>query len=511
MAKRTERVAPGWRQRVRNASLSTRVVVGSALLSLFVATAFAVLVYAISTLDDATKRERHATAVTAATLRLEKLVLDLQTGVRGYVLTGKSNALEPYRAARAALPAKLAAFEKLPQTSAQRRRARDLADKIEFYANDYTRYVVLIARNLPAASRTQAVTNEDEAEISEIRAGFKRFLSAENVLAARRTSTAQHRSNQAILLAVFGLIASAALIAGFGLYLARAIGRPVQNVADGATQLAGGDLSTRIVPAGPREVRDLTESFNRMAERLEQSRRELEARNERLKKSEEAKSELVSVVAHELRTPLASILGFTSVLRHRQTTAEERRQYLDIIDAQGHRLASLVNDFLDVQRLDEGKLTLSRELVDLGRIVRDQTDLFSGQSPKHLIDVALPAEPLPVRGDPNRLAQVVANLLSNAIKYSPDGGHVRIAGDRENGHVRISVNDEGMGIPDELQREIFGKFVRGHATANGIEGSGLGLAISRSLVEAHGGRIDFESRSGVGSTFWFELPAASPE
>jgi signal transduction histidine kinase len=510
MAKRTD-PAQGWRQRARNASLSTRVVVGSALLSLFVAAAFAMLVYAISTLDDATKRERHATAVTAATLRLEKLVLDLQTGVRGYVLTGKANALEPYRTARAALPEKLAAFEKLPQTAPQRRRAENLAEQIQFYVNDYTQNVLLLARELPAASRSQAVTMEDETEISGIRAGFKRFLSEENVLAARRTSAAQRRSNEAIILAVFGLIASAALIAGFGLYLARSIGRPVQSVADGATRLAGGDLSTRLVPAGPREVRELTESFNRMAERLEQSRRELETRNERLKKSEEAKSELVTVVAHELRTPLASILGFTSVLRHRETTPEEQRQYLDIIDAQGHRLASLVNDFLDVQRLDEGKLTLSRELVDMSRIVRDQTDLFSGQSPKHLIDVALPEAPLPVRGDPNRLAQVVANLLSNAIKYSPEGGLVRIEGDRENGHVKISVNDEGIGIPDEIQREIFGKFVRGHATANGIEGSGLGLAISRSLVEAHGGRIDFKSRSGEGSTFWFELPAATPE
>ena len=301
------------------------------------------------------------------------------------------------------------------------------------------------------------------------------------------------------------------LITGFGLYLARSIARPVKEVADGAARLAGGDLTTRLEPHGIGEVEELTNAFNQMAERLETSRRELEEQNERLRESEQAKSELVSVVAHELRTPLASVLGFTSVLLQRDVGEEQRREYLEIIEAQGRRLSALVNDFLDVQRLEEGQLSIASELVDVGRVVREQSELFAGQSPKHLLDVSLPPTPLPVRGDSNRLAQVVANLLSNAIKYSPGGGVVRVAGKQADHVVRVSIQDEGVGIPPELQHDIFGKFVRGHATANGIEGSGLGLAISRSLVEAHGGRIDFKSTTGRGSTFWFELPSASPD
>jgi signal transduction histidine kinase len=480
------------------------------LLGLFIAAAFGVLVYAVTTLDDATKRERHAKAVTAQTLQLEKLMLDLDTGLRGFVLTGKPDLLNPWTSARAALPARLKAFRRLASTTPdERRRAESLITAINDYVDGYAEPVVEIARTTPAASRTAIVRVEGAQELAGIRSRFADFLSTENAVSTARTSAAQRRSDEAIGAAIAGLIASALLITGFGVYLARSIARPVREVAEGAARLAGGDLTTRLEPRGAGEVEELTNAFNRMAERLQAGRRELEEQNERLRESENAKSELVSVVAHELRTPLASVLGFTSVLLQRDVTDEQRREYLGIIEAQARRLAALVNDFLDVQRLEEGKLVIATELVDIGAVVREQTELFAGQSPKHLLDVSLPPTPLAVRGDSNRLAQVVANLLSNAIKYSPRGGVVRVAGQRSDNVVRVSVQDEGVGIPEDLQREIFGKFVRGHATAEGIEGSGLGLAISRSLIEAHGGRINFESARGRGSTFWFEIPTAA--
>jgi len=493
-----------------SATLSARLIAGSAVLALLVAAAFGILVYAVTTLDDATKRERHAKAVSAETLQLEKLVLDLDTGLRGFVLSGKQDLLRPWTNAHAALPGKLRSFQRLVSTSArERRRAASLVTAINQYVEDYAEPVVAIAEETPAASRQGIVKVEGARHLAEVRGHFAHFLSTENALSAARTSAAKHRSNEAIAAAVTGMIASALLITGFGLYLTRSIARPVREVADGAARLAGGDLTTRLEPQGVGEVEDLTKAFNTMAERLETGRRELEQQNERLRESERAKSELVSVVAHELRTPLASVLGFTSVLLHRDVNDEQRREYLNIIEAQARRLGALVNDFLDVQRLEEGKLSIAKELVDISTVVREQTELFAGQSPKHLLDVSLPQTPLPVRGDSNRLAQVVANLLSNAIKYSPSGGVVRVAGKQSHEVVRVSIEDEGVGIPPELQREIFEKFVRGHATAEGIEGSGLGLAISRSLVEAHGGSIDFESTKGRGSTFWFELPTAS--
>ena len=254
---------------------------------------------------------------------------------------------------------------------------------------------------------------------------------------------------------------------------------------------------------------ELTAAFNHMAEELERQRRELQSQNELLREAERRKSELVRIVSHELRTPLASILGFTSVLLNRDAEPEEQRRYLEIIDREGRRLSNLLNDFLDAERLEEGHLLLEPELIDVSRVVAEQVRLFEGQSDKHTLDLVLPPTPLNVRGDPNRLAQVVGNLLSNAIKYSPEGGTVHVVAEQENGVVRVSVRDEGLGIPDDQQERVFVKFFRGDAPASGIPGTGLGLTIARSVVEAHGGSINFESGSGEGSVFWLELPTAA--
>jgi signal transduction histidine kinase len=253
-------------------------------------------------------------------------------------------------------------------------------------------------------------------------------------------------------------------------------------------------------------VGELTRAFNSMAEALDQGRSELEEQNARLRQSEQLKSELVSIVSHEVRTPLASVLGFTSLLLQRDVDPETRRDYLEIIDAQGRRLATLLDDFLNVQRIEEGRLELAEEIVDLKALLREQTQLFRAQSPDHELELTVPSGTLPVLGDAGRLAQVLGNLLSNAIKYSPEGGVVHVTGERDGAIVRVSVRDDGIGIPQDQHDRIFTKFFRGDAAASGIAGTGLGLAFAQAIVEAHGGRIAFRSAAGEGSTFWIELP-----
>jgi signal transduction histidine kinase len=493
----------------RSASLSARIIAASVFVALLVASAFAVMISALGAIDDAEKRETRSKNVQATTLGLEKLVGDLETGQVGFTFTTDERLLEPWTRARRQLDKQLKAFVQLSADNpSQQQRARALATAIRDYVRYFSEPIVRLARENAAAARTSVARLEGRGQTDEIRSRFKEFTDAEDTLAAASAANAERAADRALALGIAGLVLSAFLIIFFGVYLARSTAQPVRAAASAASRVAAGDLSTRVPEHGPGEVGELSVAFNRMADALERSHAELESQNEQLRQSERRKSELVRIVSHELRTPLASVLGFTSILLERDVAPEEQRRYLGIINAQSRRLSSLLNDFLDAERMEEGELELSRQLIDLGSVVAEQVQLYKGQSTKHRLDAELPPRQLPVNGDPNRLAQVIGNLLSNAIKYSPDGGTVHVQAEQVNSVVRVSVRDEGLGIADELQQRVFAKFFRGDADASGIPGTGLGLTIARSVVEAHGGRMNFSSARGKGSVFWLELPMA---
>ena len=490
-------------------SLGQRMFAASAILALLVCAGFVILFVATSSLQRATSRERRSKDVTVATLSLEKLVLDLDAGVRDFVVSGKPRLLAPWRVSTRQLPDRTRVLEHLVHDDvAETRRVRRLVSLINAYQSDYAEPTIALAQTSPAVVKTPLVAAEGERRIEVIRRRFDGLLSVENSRAAANAASARRETRRALAVGVTGFGASIVLILLFGLYLTRAVARPIREVAAGASRLAGGDLTARLSKSGPGEVGTLTRAFNAMASSLEQSRKELESQNELLRKSDQLKSELVSMVAHEFRTPLTSILGFANVMRKRTLADEERAQYLVIVEEQARRLAALIDDFLDVQRIEEGRLELKQELVDVGKLLREEARSFSVQAARHTLELDLPNEALSVYADPSRLLQVVGNLISNAIKYSPDGGEVKLVGTRNGDMVYVGVRDQGVGIPSELHDRIFTKFFRGDASARGISGTGLGLALARDIVEAHGGRMGFSSVRDRGSTFWVELPTA---
>ena len=223
------------------------------------------------------------------------------------------------------------------------------------------------------------------------------------------------------------------------------------------------------------------------------------------------KSEFISLVSHELRTPLTSIKGFVDLLLDGEAgeIGEEQREFLDIVGHNADRLVALINDLLDVSRIEAGKIELDRVSLDLGRIIRGVANAFRPQIEAKGQTLALDlASELPtISGDTERITQIVTNLLSNAHKYTPRGGTLAIAAARAGDTIRVSVRDSGIGLAPEDQAKIFTKFFRArNRTTQEVPGTGLGLAITRALVELHGGAMDVESVAGRGSTFSFSLP-----
>jgi signal transduction histidine kinase len=487
------------------------MVAASAVLAVVVGGVFIALILALDALREAREDEARSKDVTSTALGLERQVLEVDSGLSIYVITGSPTLLSRYRASRRELARRLDGFSSLISNEPpQRDRAAELIVLIGRYGTDYADLVTRLAKESIGAAR-EATSEEGAERLREIQRAFERFLAAEDVLTASREKAADTQFTHAIELGVAGLTGSAALILLFAFYLSRSIARPVREAAEGATKLAAGDLSLRLSQSGPGEIGELTAAFNRMAESLQRARVELEEQNAQLRESERLKSDLVNTVSHELRTPLSGVLGFTKLLLTREFDSETRRHYLGIVDAQARRLSQLIDDFLDVRTIEEGRFERARDVVDLGTLLRDEATLYSLQSDLHELALDLPETPLPVLGNGDRLRQVIGNLLSNAIKYSPQGGLVEVTAGVHGDEVRVEVRDEGIGIPAEQQSRIFTKFFRADAAASGIAGTGLGLAVSRDIVESHGGQIGFRSAEGEGTTFILELPVANRE
>jgi signal transduction histidine kinase len=240
---------------------------------------------------------------------------------------------------------------------------------------------------------------------------------------------------------------------------------------------------------------------------------------EDVKRANDAKSEFVSIVSHELKTPMTSIKGYTDLLIKRQAgpLTDIQQQFLNTVRSNVDRMSDLVSKLLDLSRIETGRLRLNIQPVPMGEVIEKTLRDIQGEieARQQKLDVAVPEDLPMVMGDRAYLIQIMTNLVSNAYKYTPAGGHIAVSAQpKSNGvpsFVLCAVRDTGVGISEEDQAKLFTKFFRaGDPAVREMPGTGLGLVITKSLIEMHGGEIWVESRVGKGSTFAFTVPVAKP-
>lgn len=232
---------------------------------------------------------------------------------------------------------------------------------------------------------------------------------------------------------------------------------------------------------------------------------------EELERLSKAKSDFISIVSHEFRTPLTGIQGFSEMIRDEDLPIADVKEYASDINKDAQRLNRMITDMLDLDRMESGRMQLYREPVDMNAVAAEVVDRVRPNAPAHPVTLRLEKDLPPVPADRDKVTQVLVNLLSNAVKYSPDGGEIVVTTSRVRDMLHVSVKDNGMGIPEDALERVFERYARIESGATRrIQGTGLGLPIVRQIVDMHGGRAWVESTLGTGSDFQFTLPLVAP-
>lgn len=297
-----------------------------------------------------------------------------------------------------------------------------------------------------------------------------------------------------IALSAIGILAFCAFS---GLFFIKSIVQPIRDVSNIARKIAMGDFESRILNKKNDEIGELCDSINYMASELD--------------RAENLKNDFISSVSHELRTPLTAIRGWGETAKMSLGTDEELVQRgLDVVLSEADRLSGLVEELLDFSRIQSGRMSVVSQPLNITHVLEESVDMYIELSKQQGIELIFtePAEELQVMGDINRLKQVFINVIDNAVKYTESGGQVLISQIKEEGCVRISVTDTGVGIPAQDIDRIKEKFYKANKT---VRGSGIGLAVADEIIKQHQGLLFIESTEGVGTTATIVLSLYEPE
>lgn len=430
---------------------------------------------------------------------LLKEMVDAETGVRGFLLARDRAFLEPYVLATSSVPQR---FERLQEHAmsdggATLDEAEDLADS----------ELQILSRLVNQRATSRALLVEGKTVMDRFRSEMSSLIAAEEVEINEAVSQRVNRARSTRTTLIIGGATSALGAVLGGSLLLAGIVRRLRIVTENARRVAAGEELEKV--RGDDEIAQLAHQLERSAQLLRSRDSELRQAKEEADRANQAKSDFISRMSHELRTPLNAILGFAQILRD-DAEGETAADIGQILRA-GRHLLSLINEVLDLSRIESGTFAISLEPVSLREIVDESVELMAPLAGPRGITLAKPLDldpSLHVLADRQRLKQVFLNLLSNAVKYNRDSGSVELSYSTDNDRVRLHVRDSGPGISEASRKDLFVPFARLGAETTEVEGTGLGLALSLRLVQMMEGDMDIGHSGPDGSEFWLELKAA---
>ena len=327
--------------------------------------------------------------------------------------------------------------------------------------------------------------------------------------AFRPVSTFRNRIVVLVIILIF-------VILFFVKFSGKSFVEPITKLRDAALKVARGNYDVQTESKSQDEIGELSQTFNQMTKilasttsQLREKNKLLENQKEQLKKFDQLKSEFVSTVSHELRTPMTIIKeSISQLLEEENISPEEKKMLLIMAINNITRLANLINNLLDLSKIEAGKIELHKQKFDLVKLIEEVCKNFEAAAHKKGIEIRsrFSQESIEIFADPDKLTQIFMNLIGNSMKFV-DKGFVEVSASLENDHVKCAVADTGPGISKENLPKVFSKFQQfGRADAGGVKGTGLGLSICKGLIELHQGKIRVESEVGQGARFIFTLP-----
>jgi signal transduction histidine kinase len=459
--------------------LTSRVVAACGLLLLIVAAAFAVLLVAIDDMRDSAKEADHSQAELTAANALERRIVDLESGARGFVITRRARFLGPWEAARRAIPADSRRLVRLTDHPRQRRRAREIVAGTESYLRDYSIPLVAAARRGDPAASSVAVTAAGKRRLDALRARFDSFVTTERALAAARQENADDDARKAVVAASVGLAGSIVLILLLAGYLTRAIVLPVRRAAAMAGRLAGGDLSVRMPESGTAEIGELERAFNTMAGSLEASHADLTRSRARVVAASDETRRRIERDLHDGTQQRLVSLG----LELRAAEAMAPAELTELRSQLAHTAEGLTGAIEELQEISRGIHPAILSKGGLGPALK--TLARRSAIPVELEVDADRRLPAPIEA---AAYYVVSEALTNAVKHSRASAvRVQVAG--HDGFVQVSIRDDGVG--------------------GAAPGQGSGLIGLKDRVESLGGEIEIDSPSGSGTSLRMTIPTGA--